>query len=120
MVTEKFYEMTSPEALIIGETIDPYKTTMKEHLDYHKANRAKGKLGGELRLRIRYKKFIGDWFDYMFVSKKELTDILEGTCWQVRRYFESGGACICGVGEESITDIGRVTFRQRLIRTAIN
>jgi len=98
---KRFYEMTSPEALIIGETIDPYKTTMKEHLDYHKANRAKGKLGGELRLRIRYKKFIGDWFDYMFVSKKELTDILEGTGWQVRRYFESGGALYIAVLEKN-------------------
>lgn len=97
---KKFYGMTSPDALIIAETIDPYKTTMKEHLDYHKANRAKGKLGGELRLRIRHKKYIGDWFDYLFVSKKELVHILENTGWRVKRYFESGGAMYIAVLEK--------------------
>jgi 2-polyprenyl-3-methyl-5-hydroxy-6-metoxy-1,4-benzoquinol methylase len=97
---KKFYGMTSPDALIIAETIDPYKTTMKEHLEYHKANRAKGKLGGELRLRIRHKKYIGDWFEYLFVSKKELGEILKGTGWQVKRYFESGRAMYIAVMEK--------------------
>jgi 2-polyprenyl-3-methyl-5-hydroxy-6-metoxy-1,4-benzoquinol methylase len=97
---KRFYGMTSPDALIIAETIDPYKTTMKEHLDYHKANRAKGKLGGELRLRIRHKKYIGDWFEYLFVSKKELGEILKGTGWKVSHYFESGGAIFIAVMEK--------------------
>jgi cyclopropane fatty-acyl-phospholipid synthase-like methyltransferase len=98
---KKFYGMTSPDVRIIAETVDPYKTTMKGHLEYHKANRAKGKLGGELKLRIRHKKYIGDWFEYLFVSKKELQQILEGTGWRVKQYIESGGPIYIVVMEKA-------------------
>ena len=30
-----------------------------------------------------------DWFDYLFVSKSEMENILDGTVWQVERYIDA-------------------------------
>jgi len=38
------------------------------------------------------KKYIGSWFDYLFVSKKELEQIIEGTGWEIRKYIDSQNA----------------------------
>ena len=84
--------MTSPEGKIIVESCDPYLTKAKEHLDYHKFNRRRGRMSGQLRLRIRYKKVKGRWFDYLLVSKKEMADILKGTGWYISYTFDSKDA----------------------------
>ena len=39
-------------------------------------------MGGQVRIRIRYKDYATPWFDYLLVSKKELAEILDGTGWQ--------------------------------------
>jgi hypothetical protein len=48
-------------------------------------------MGGQIRLRIRYKDCATPWFDYLFVSKKELAEILDGTGWRTARCFDSHG-----------------------------
>ena len=42
-----------------------------------------------MRLRIRYRQYTTPWFDYLFVSKPEMENILEGTAWQVERYINA-------------------------------
>jgi SAM-dependent methyltransferase len=86
-----FFKMTSPAARIIAQTLDPYKTSCREHLDYHRRNRAKGRMGGQIRMRCRYRNLIDPWFDYLFVSKKEMKEILEGTGWKVIKFISSTG-----------------------------
>jgi hypothetical protein len=61
----------------------------KDHLDYQKFNRQRGRMSGQLRIRIRHRKFIGDWFDYLMVSKEEMKKILEGTGWRIRRFISA-------------------------------
>ena len=97
---KRFYKMTSAEGKIIAESCDPYLTKAKEHLDYHKFNRRRGRMSGQLRLRIRYKKIIGKWFDYLLVSKKEMANILNGTGWYISRTFNSGGTFYTAVIEK--------------------
>jgi hypothetical protein len=46
---------------------------------------------GQVRIRVRYREFVGGWFDYMLVSKDEIRDILEGTNWKLSRTIDSGG-----------------------------
>ncbi len=84
-----FHIITGPHALIIAESNDPYKTKDSVHLTYHKANQKKGKMPGQIRLRIRFQKYIGDWFDYLIVSKREITEILKNTGWKVKKYIDS-------------------------------
>ncbi|MDP3986610.1 MAG: class I SAM-dependent methyltransferase [Nanoarchaeota archaeon] len=83
------HKITSQDALIIAESNDPYKTDDPVHLSYHKLNKTKGKMAGQLKIRVRFKNYIGDWFDYLLVSKKEMEQILKGTGWRVKEYIDS-------------------------------
>jgi 2-polyprenyl-3-methyl-5-hydroxy-6-metoxy-1,4-benzoquinol methylase len=87
---KKFQKMTSKDALIIASTRDPYKTDNPAHLQYHKMNRRKGRMSGQVRIRVRYQKYKGRWFDYLLVSKEEMTQILSNTGWEVKEFLETG------------------------------
>jgi SAM-dependent methyltransferase len=86
---KRFHKFSSNECCIIAETLDPYKTDKPEHLAYHEINKNQGRMGGQIRLRIRFGKFASTWFDYLFVSKDELKNILEGTGWKIKKIIES-------------------------------
>jgi hypothetical protein len=47
--------------------------------------------GGQIRMRVRYKSFKSPWFDYLFVSRAELEEILDGTGWQVKEVVAMNG-----------------------------
>jgi SAM-dependent methyltransferase len=96
----KFHQSTSRNALIIAESVDPYQTKEQFHLDYHKLNRTEGKMPGELRVRVRYKKYASPWFAYLIVSKNEMKRILEGTGWKVKRFVGSKGPVYIGIIEK--------------------
>ena len=85
----RFAAMTSDTAKIIVETLDPYQTADPCHLAYHQFNQDHGRMGGQLRLRVHYRQYTTPWFDYLFVSKAEIENILDGTAWQVERYIDS-------------------------------
>jgi SAM-dependent methyltransferase len=86
---KRFYRMTSENALIIADTRDPYKTDNPAYLEYHRLNRKKGRMGGQIRLRIRFEKYVGRWLDFLMVSKKEIKEILNGTGWKVKDFIDS-------------------------------
>jgi SAM-dependent methyltransferase len=81
--------MASPGAVLIGESLDPYKTDNPDHLEYQKRNRERGRMSGQVRIRARYRAYIGPWFDYLLVSQAEMRDIVEGTGWRVQRLITS-------------------------------
>ncbi len=85
----KLHKITSKKALIIAESLDPYDTDNPAHLKYHRSNRKRGRMPGQLRLRIRFGKYKGDWFNYLAVSKKEMKAILKDTGWRVRKFIDS-------------------------------
>jgi SAM-dependent methyltransferase len=93
--------MTTPDAIILGATRDPYRTTEPAHFAYHRRNRARGRMGGQIRLRIRYKAYATPWHDYLLVSKKEMAEILDGTGWRTARHFDSQGALYITAIEKS-------------------
>jgi hypothetical protein len=49
-------------------------------------------VGGQLRLRVRYRDLVGPWFDYLIVSPHEMAAILEGTEWRIRRLLQESGS----------------------------
>ncbi|MCW4041998.1 MAG: hypothetical protein NWE83_14760 [Candidatus Bathyarchaeota archaeon] len=61
-----------------------YQTENPDHLEYQAFNRQRGRMRGLLRLRIRYKKYVSQWFDYLFVSPDEMADIVKGTGWEIQ------------------------------------
>lgn len=75
--------MTSPDARIIAVTRDVRHTDEPEHLAYHARNRVAGKLPGQVRIRVRYKRYVTPWLDLLMVNKEELQQIVDETGWQL-------------------------------------
>ena len=87
----RLHAMTSPNARILGETLDPYQTTNPDHLAYHRRNRKRGRIAGQVRIRARSRSLKTPWFDYLFVSRKEMREIVRGTGWHVARTTPARG-----------------------------
>ena len=85
---KRFHGMTSEAARIIAQTRDPYQTGVREHLEYHAHNRKRGKMSGEARIRVRYKRYVTPWIDFLMVSSGEMQDILASTNWEAREFIE--------------------------------
>lgn len=85
----KFRNMTSPEGRIVAETRDVYQTENPDHLAYHARNRRRGRMPGQVRIRVRYRGYATPYFDYLMVSKEEMEEILRGTVWRAERYLDS-------------------------------
>ncbi|MCZ2808970.1 MAG: class I SAM-dependent methyltransferase [Candidatus Bathyarchaeota archaeon] len=88
----KFHRMTSDNALIIADTRDPYKTDDPNHLKYHKLNKKKGRMAGQVRIRTRFQNYVSEWFDYLMVSKEEMNAILNGTGWKIKEFIDSNAS----------------------------
>jgi hypothetical protein len=86
---KRFHKMTSKNAIIIAETLDPYKTDNPAHLEYREFNKKRGRMGGQARIRIRFEKSVSKWFDYLFVSKEEMEKILKETGWKIKEFIDS-------------------------------
>jgi len=80
--------LARPGARIIGQGTDPYGTTDPVHVGYHRRNRELGRIGGQLRLRLRYRLLATEWFDYLFCSVDELRSLLDGTGWRLKSVDE--------------------------------
>ena len=77
---------------IVAGSNDPYATDDPAHLAYQEHNRMRGRMPGQLRLRVRYRDIIGPWFDYLIVSPDEMASIVEGTQWRIRRVLQQTGS----------------------------
>lgn len=82
--------MCTSDAKIFIETLDPYGKAffMEDDKAYIHENKMNGRLGGQIRVRVRYRHFVTPWRDYLFVSKDELNQILAPTAWKVNQYYD--------------------------------
>jgi cyclopropane fatty-acyl-phospholipid synthase-like methyltransferase len=101
MLLKKLSKVAQPNAILIAESLDPHKTNDEEHVSYHNFNLRRGRMAGQLKIRIRHKKFIGDWFDYLLVSKREMIEILKGTGWKIQKFIDSKGASFVAIIEKT-------------------
>jgi SAM-dependent methyltransferase len=77
--------ITTDDARIIAVSYDPYGTKDPHNLAYHERNRQRGRMGGQIRLRIRYRLYATPWVDYLMVSSDEMEEIVTGTGWKLDR-----------------------------------
>jgi 2-polyprenyl-3-methyl-5-hydroxy-6-metoxy-1,4-benzoquinol methylase len=96
----RFHRMTTADGRIIAETLDPYQTNLPEHLEYHRRNKERGRMGGQVRIRVRYRKYKTPYFDYLFVSRDEMRDLLAGTGWDVKRFIDCEGPVYLAIIEK--------------------
>jgi len=96
----RFHRMTSGDAVILAQSVDPYQTKVPRHFAYQRRNRRRGRMPGQIRLRIRYKTYATPWFDCLLVSKKEMESIVDGTGWKVKRFIDAEGPVYIAVMEK--------------------
>lgn len=94
---KKFYDLTYEHARIIAESNDPYNTDNPFHFEYHELNRKQKRMAGQLKIRVRYKKYITPWFDYLMVSKAEMEKIVSGTGWKITQFIDSDSSCYIAI-----------------------
>jgi SAM-dependent methyltransferase len=91
-VLDRLADVSRSGARVFAAGTDPYATTAPEHLAYHAANRAAGRMGGQLRLRVRDRHAATDWFDYLLVSPDELAELIAPTVWRLDEVRPGDGA----------------------------
>jgi SAM-dependent methyltransferase len=84
---------------IVATSNDPFGTEDPAHLAYQERNRARGRMSGQLRLRVRYRDLVGPWFEYLIVSPEEMTEIVSGTGWSIRTLVRDEGSYYVAVLE---------------------
>ncbi len=94
------HEKTSGNALILAESVDPLQTDLTDHIEYQKQNRSMGKMPGQLRIRVLYRKFRTPWFEYLIVTQNEMRDILKGTGWTASQFINGKGPLYMAVIEK--------------------
>jgi SAM-dependent methyltransferase len=92
--------ITAPDARILASSRDPYKTDDPIHLAYHRRNRARRRMSGQARLRIRHRQWATPWFDYLMVSPVEMEQLAWEGGWRVTKTFSDGIQYYVGVLEK--------------------
>ena len=69
-------------ARILAESTSPYGGGAPGiDRSYYRRNRQRGLMGGQARLRVRYRDWATPWFPWLFVSPAEMRSLLHGTGW---------------------------------------
>ena len=95
----RFRSIANDGARILAESVDPYKTENLEHLAFHRRNRRRGRMGGQLRIRIRHGHSTTPWFDYLLASPEEMAQLAKGTGWELADVIDEGEHVYVGVLE---------------------
>ena len=97
----RLHRLTNEGGRIVAESRDVYGTDDPDHLAYHERNRRRGRMPGQLRLRIRHRRYATPWFDYLIVSPEEMEELVAGTGWRVARFLEGDAGLYAAVIETS-------------------
>jgi SAM-dependent methyltransferase len=84
---KQLHRITRDRAVLLVQSLDPYQTDELAHLEYQRRNRRRGRMPGQIRIRIRFHEWIGQWFDYLLVSPAEMSTIVDGAGWEVDRFI---------------------------------
>jgi SAM-dependent methyltransferase len=95
----RFRSIANEDARILAESVNPYTTKDSDHLGYHERNRRRGRMPGQLRIRIRYGLHRTPWFDYLLASPDEMADLARGTGWELTQVIDQGEHVFVGVLE---------------------
>ncbi|HEX3453918.1 MAG TPA: methyltransferase domain-containing protein [Gaiellaceae bacterium] len=83
-VLRRLHDVTSERGRIVATTVDGTRPK-REHRAYRRRNLERGRMPGQIRYRLHYRLKKSPWFDWLFVSQKELEPLVRGTGWHVRR-----------------------------------
>ena len=89
-ILRRLARVTTPRGRIVAETFDPHALEEPVHRRYRERNHRRGRMPGQLRVRVRYRELATPWLDWLQVSQRELVALLDGTGWQLSRTLGDG------------------------------
>jgi SAM-dependent methyltransferase len=89
-ILSRLVPVTTSRGRIVAETFDPHGTDDPVQRRYLARNRRRGRMPGQLRVRIRYRDLSTPWVDWLQVSPEELSELLDGTGWRLSRTLGDG------------------------------
>lgn len=87
---EHLHSLTNPGARIVLDTVDPYADNDEADLAYVRRNTERGRIPGQVTIRIRYRGLATPWYDLLCVSAGELEALAEGAGWHPVMLREDG------------------------------
>ncbi|MEJ3653396.1 methyltransferase domain-containing protein [Actinomycetes bacterium KLBMP 9759] len=82
-VLDALAAVAAPGARILGIGADPFGSADPDHLARLDANRDRGRLPGQFRIRVRHERLATPFFDWLCCSPPQLRDLTRGTPWRV-------------------------------------
>ena len=90
----KLARVATDRGRILAGSYDPYDGASEFARRYQKRNRARGRMGGVERLRVRYRQYATPWYDVLFASRDEVRRLAEGTGWTAERFVGDGAGYV--------------------------
>jgi SAM-dependent methyltransferase len=87
----RFRRVLEPHGRLVGIGMDPTTTEDPRHLAYQARNRERGRMAGQIRLRVRYGHLTTPWFDYLFATLDELGEMAADAGWSIRDVLRDEG-----------------------------
>jgi SAM-dependent methyltransferase len=84
-ILRRLHAITTERGRIVGSNYNPHGTKNRFHRTYQRGNRERGRMPGQVRIRLRYNELVSPWMEWLFASPRELDGLLEGTGWHTRR-----------------------------------
>jgi hypothetical protein len=69
-------------------------------LEYIERNRERGRMGGQMRIRVRFRAFATEWFDYLIVAPEEMNELFDASGWHLLHLVYTEGAGYIAVAEK--------------------
>lgn len=68
---------------IVLDSVDPYPDSDAADLAYRERNRGRGRMSGQVTIRIRYGERVTPWYDLLNVSAQELEELAARSGWRL-------------------------------------
>jgi SAM-dependent methyltransferase len=89
-VLGRLTRIAAPGGRVVAETFDPHAQSDAVNVGYRRRNLARGRMPGQLRVRIRHRELATPWFDWLQLSPAELDELADGTGWRLARTLGDG------------------------------
>lgn len=97
----RFARLTTARGRIVAETFDPHGPGDPTQVRYLEQNVARGRMPGQQRVRERYGPLSTGWFDWLQVSREELTELLDGSAWRLSSTIGDGPSYVAIIDKRS-------------------
>jgi SAM-dependent methyltransferase len=90
----KLARLAGTDARLLAGSYDPYDGASEDARRYQERNRERGRMGGQERIRVRFRRYATPWYDVLFASRAEVVELAAGTGWTVGRFVDEGAGYV--------------------------